>query len=139
MVHILLIEDNPADVLLMKEALAGNETSARLLVVDDGDKAIRFLRCEDPYTSAIRPDLIFLDLNLPRLDGREVLASLKTDAKLKRIPVIVLTTSEAERDIRRAYELYANCYVRKPNDLDEFISVVRACENFWLKTVRLPE
>jgi len=137
-VNILLVEDNPADVLLMREALAENGTLARLLVVEDGDQAIRFLHCQDPYTAAIRPDLVFLDLNLPRRDGREVLANVKMCTELRRIPIIVLTTSEAERDVRRAYELFANCYVRKPSDLDEYLSVVKACENFWVKTVRLP-
>ncbi|MBC8167907.1 MAG: response regulator [Bryobacteraceae bacterium] len=122
----------------MREALSTNGTGINLLVVEDGDQAIRFLRNLEPYSAAIRPDLIFLDLNLPKRDGREVLAEVKTDAELRRIPVIVLTTSEAERDVRRAYDLYANCYVRKPTDLDEYMKVIKACENFWLKIVRLP-
>lgn len=137
-VNILLVEDNPGDVRLMKEALATNGTPNKLMVVEDGDLAIRFLRRTGAYSEAIRPDLIFLDLNLPKRDGREVLAEVKGDLELRRIPVIVLTTSEAEKDVQRAYELHANCYVRKPTDLDEYISVIKACENFWIHVARLP-
>jgi two-component system, chemotaxis family, response regulator Rcp1 len=137
-VRILLVEDNPGDVRLMREALAINGTESRLLVVEDGDAALRFLQREPPYTEAERPDLIFLDLNLPRKDGREVLAHVKADLRLRTIPVVVLTTSEAERDIQQAYALHANCYIRKPNDLDEYISVIRTCEHFWFRVVKLP-
>ena len=137
-VTILLVEDNPGDVRLMREALMPGVASKTLQVVEDGEQAIRFLRRADPYAESTRPDLIFLDLNLPRKDGREVLAEIKSDLVLRRIPVIVLTTSEADRDVHRAYDLHANCYVRKPTDLDEYLSVIRACENFWLNIVRLP-
>lgn len=137
-VNILLVEDNPGDVRLMREALATNASATRLLVVEDGEQAIRFLHREGPYAEAVRPDLIFLDLNLPRRDGREVLAEVKADHELRRIPIIVLTTSEADKDVQRAYELHANCYIRKPTDLDEYLSVIKACENFWLNIVRLP-
>lgn len=136
--HILLVEDNPGDVRLMREALTINGGKNKLLVVEDGEQAIRFLRRAEPYANSVRPDLIFLDLNLPRKDGREVLAEIKADASLRRIPVIVLTTSEADRDIHRAYDLHANCYIRKPTDLDEYLDVIRACENFWLHIVLLP-
>ena len=137
--NILLVEDNPGDVRLMKEALTSSGTRSRLSVVEDGDQALRYLHRDSPYSEAVRPDIIFLDLNLPKRDGREVLAQVKTHTDLRRIPVIVLTTSEASLDVQKAYDLYANCYVRKPNDLDEYLSVVKACENFWLSIVRLPE
>jgi two-component system, chemotaxis family, response regulator Rcp1 len=135
---ILLVEDNPGDVRLMKEALKEAEVSTHLSVVYDGEAALSFLRRRNGYTDAPRPDLIFLDLNLPRRDGREVLAEIKSDDQLRRIPVVVLTTSEAERDIVNAYDLHANCYVKKPIDLDKFIQVVRECERFWLQIARLP-
>lgn len=135
---ILLIEDNPGDVRLMREALLANGTATRLLVVEDGDAALKFLGREGQYANASRPDLIFLDLNLPRKDGREVLAHIKADPLLRTIPVVVLTTSEAERDIQQAYALHANCYIRKPNDLDEYLSVIRTCEHFWFHIVKLP-
>jgi two-component system, chemotaxis family, response regulator Rcp1 len=135
---ILLVEDNPGDVRLMKEALKEAEVSTELSVVYDGEAALNFLRRANGYTDSPRPDLIFLDLNLPRRDGREVLAEIKADDKLRRIPVVVLTTSEAERDIVNAYDLHANCYVKKPIDLDKFIQVVRECEKFWLHIARLP-
>ena len=137
-VNILLVEDNPGDVRLMKEALSESTEYCRLTTVEDGEQAVRFLRRLAPFADAVRPDLIFLDLNLPRKDGREVLAEIKSDTGLRRIPVIVLTTSEADRDVHRAYDLHANCYVRKPTDLDEYLSVIRACEKFWLHIVRLP-
>lgn len=136
--HILLVEDNPGDVRLMREALALSSTDGKLMVVEDGDEAIRFLRRTAPYSEAVRPDLIFLDLNLPKRDGRQVLAEVKADVELRRIPIIVLTTSEAERDVQKAYELHANCYIRKPADLDEYLNVIQACENFWLNIARLP-
>jgi two-component system, chemotaxis family, response regulator Rcp1 len=136
--RILLVEDNPGDVRLMREALTANGMSKTLSVVEDGEQALSFLRRHGTYSEAPRPDLIFLDLNLPRKDGREVLAEIKENSDLRRIPVIVLTTSESETDVKRAYELHANCYVKKPTDLDEYLSVVKACESFWLHVVRLP-
>ena len=136
--RILLVEDNPGDVRLMREALAANGMSKALSVVEDGEQALSFLKRRGTYSEAPRPDLIFLDLNLPRKDGREVLAEIKESNDLRRIPVIVLTTSESEIDVKRAYELHANCYVKKPTDLDEYLSVVKACESFWLHVVRLP-
>lgn len=138
-VNILLVEDNPGDVRLMKEALASNGTPNNLQVVEDGDQALRYLHQTEPFSGATRPDLIFLDLNLPKKDGREVLAEVKSDSSLRRIPVVVLTTSEADKDVQRAYELYANCYVKKPTDLDDYLTVIRACENFWIHIVRLPK
>jgi two-component system, chemotaxis family, response regulator Rcp1 len=137
--EVLLVEDNPADVRLFREALRDRKAELDLHVVDNGEDALRFLRREGPFHSAPKPDLIVLDLNLPRKDGREVLAEVKQDPGLRRIPVVVLTTSNAESDVTRAYDLHANCYLRKPSDLDEFISAVRACESFWLNIVRLPE
>ncbi len=122
----------------MREALATNGTASRLLVVEDGDAALRFLQRQPPYADAERPDLIFLDLNLPRKDGREVLAYVKADSNLRTIPVVVLTTSEAERDVQQAYALHANCYIRKPNDLDDYLTVIRTCEHFWFHIVKLP-
>jgi CheY-like chemotaxis protein len=136
--NILLVEDNPGDVRLMREALKTNGGPTRLHVVDDGEKALCFLRRAGIFRNAVRPDLIFLDLNLPKKDGRDVLCEIKSDSDLKRIPVVILTTSEAERDIQRAYDLYANCYVTKPGDLDQYLDVIRACEHFWLRIVRLP-
>jgi chemotaxis family two-component system response regulator Rcp1 len=135
---ILLVEDNPGDVRLMREALATNGMSKSLSVVEDGEQALSFLKRNGSFKQAPRPDLIFLDLNLPRKDGREVLAEIKASSDLRRIPVIVLTTSESDNDIKKAYELHANCYVKKPTDLDEYLSVVKACESFWLHIVRLP-
>jgi CheY-like chemotaxis protein len=135
---ILLVEDNPGDVRLMREALAEAGVDTQLSVVYDGEAALNFLRHTNGYSESPRPDLIFLDLNLPRRDGREVLSEIKQDERLRRIPVVVLTTSEAERDILHAYDLHANCYVKKPIDLDQFIHVVRECEKFWLHIARLP-
>jgi two-component system, chemotaxis family, response regulator Rcp1 len=135
---ILLVEDNPGDVRLMREALASNGMAKMLKVVEDGEEALSFLNRIGSFQGAPRPDLIFLDLNLPRKDGREVLAEIKASTELRRIPVIVLTTSESDNDVDKAYELHANCYVRKPTDLDEYLSVVKACESFWLHIVRLP-
>jgi CheY-like chemotaxis protein len=122
----------------MREALREGVIPNHLSVVENGEDAVAFLRKAGRYEDSPRPDLIFLDLNLPRKDGREVLADIKQDKDLRRIPVVVLTTSEAEKDIVKAYDLHANCYVRKPVDLDQFLSVVRGCEEFWLTTVRLP-
>ena len=137
-VEILLVEDNLGDVRLTEEALVEGKVSNKLTVARDGVEALQILRREPPYQDATRPDLILLDLNLPRKDGREVLAVLKADADLRRIPVVVLTTSSAERDIVRSYDLHANCYINKPVDLEQFISVVRQIDDFWLTVVRLP-
>ena len=137
-VEILLVEDNEGDVRLTREALREGHLRNRLHVVEDGERALDFLFRRGDYASAPRPDLILLDLNLPRRDGREVLAEIKSDTILRRIPVVVLTTSEAEQDILESYNLHANCYVRKPVDLDAFIQVVRSIDNFWLAIVKLP-
>jgi chemotaxis family two-component system response regulator Rcp1 len=137
-IEILLIEDNLGDVRLTMEAFKEGKVSNNLNVVKDGVEAIAFLRQEDKYADAPRPDLILLDLNLPRKDGREVLAEIKQDLDLKRIPVVILTTSQAEQDILKTYNLYANCYITKPVDLEQFITVVRSIETFWLNIVKLP-
>ena len=136
--HILLVEDNPGDVRLMKEALRSNGVNQQLHVVTDGDQAVRFLQRRPPFEEAVRPDLIFLDLNLPKKDGREVLAEIKKNDRLKHIPVVVLTTSKADEDVLRSYELHANCYVTKPVDLEKFIVVVQSIDRFWLTVVTLP-
>lgn len=137
-VHILLVEDNPGDVHLTEEALHEGKVLNRLSVVNDGVEALAFLRREGRYADARRPDLILLDLNLPRIDGRQVLAAIKQDPDLHRIPVVVLTSSRAEEDILRTYNLNANCYVTKPVDLDQFLHVIKSIEDFWLTVVRLP-
>jgi CheY-like chemotaxis protein len=137
-VEILLVEDNPGDVRLTQEALKDNKVHNHLHIVSDGVEALAFLRKEGRYAGSPRPDLILLDLNLPRKDGREVLAEIKADEQLRRIPVVVLTTSKAEEDILRAYDLSANCYITKPVDFDQFIRVVRSIEDFWLAMVKLP-
>lgn len=137
-VEILLVEDNPGDVRLTREALREGKVRNNLNVVDDGVKALAYLRREGEYAGASRPDLILLDLNLPRMSGREVLAAVKADPELRSIPVVVLTSSQAEQDIMKAYELNVNCYVTKPVDLDQFIAVVKAIEDFWFTIVRLP-
>ncbi len=137
-VHVLLVEDNPADVRLTREVLADGKITNTLHVVADGEQAMAFLRNQAPYTSAPRPDLILLDLNLPRKDGREVLAEVKSDPSLKIIPVVILTTSRSDRDILESYNLHANCYISKPVDLHQFMEVVRTIEDFWLSIVRLP-
>jgi CheY-like chemotaxis protein len=137
-IEILLVEDSPADVDLTREALDDAKVHNNLHVASDGVEALAFLRREGRYADAPRPDLILLDLNLPKKDGREVLAEIKDDPKLRRIPVVILTTSEAEQDILRSYDLHANCYITKPVDLDSFIDVVRSIEGFWLAIVRLP-
>ncbi len=138
-VEILLVEDNPGDARLTIEALKEAKVHNRLHTVSDGVEAMAFLRREAPYTDVPRPDIILLDLNMPRMDGREVLAELKEDAALKMIPVVVLTTSQAEEDIMRSYNLHANCYISKPVGLDQFLTVIRSIENFWLSVVRLPK
>jgi chemotaxis family two-component system response regulator Rcp1 len=137
-IEILLVEDSPGDVRLTREALLDAKVHNNLSVVSDGVEALAFLRREGTYAEVSQPDLILLDLNLPKKDGREVLAEIKRDPVLKRIPVVVLTTSEAEQDILESYELHANCYVTKPVDLDQFIRVVRSIEDFWLAIVKLP-
>jgi two-component system, chemotaxis family, response regulator Rcp1 len=138
LVEILLVEDNPGDVRLTQEAFKENRMHNDLHVVDDGVKAMQFLRKEGPYADAVRPDVILLDLNLPRKDGREVLAEIKADDDLRRIPVVVLTTSDAEQDVLMTYNLHANCYINKPVDLAQFIQVVKSIEGFWLSLVMLP-
>ena len=137
-IDILLVEDNPGDVRLTREALNGAKVTNTLHVVTDGLEALAYLRRQRQYSSALRPDLILLDLNLPKKDGREVLADIKSDSSLKRIPVVILTTSQAEQDILRTYDLHANCYVSKPVDLEQFINVVKEIEEFWLTIVKLP-
>jgi chemotaxis family two-component system response regulator Rcp1 len=137
-VQILLVEDNPGDVRLTIEALRGAKVANELHVVQNGEEAIDFLRQRGSYADASRPDLVLLDLNLPRLDGRDVLADIKTDSSLASIPILVLTSSSAEEDIARSYELHANCFVTKPVDFGEFIAAVRSLEGFWLKIVKLP-
>lgn len=137
-IEILMIEDNPGDVRLTQEALKENKMYNCLHVVRDGVEAMAFLRQEGRYADAPRPDLILLDLNLPKKDGREVLAEIKADENLKRIPVVILTSSQAEEDVLRTYNLHANCYVTKPVDLDQFIRVVKSIEEFWLTIVKLP-
>jgi CheY-like chemotaxis protein len=137
-IEILLVEDNPADVRLTMEALKEDKVLNHLSVAMDGVEALAFLRHEGHYAGAPRPDLVLLDLNLPRKDGREVLAEIKRDPDLRRIPVVVLTTSQAEQDIVKSYDLYANCYVTKPVDLHQFISAVKSIEGFWFTVVKLP-
>ena len=138
MIDILMVEDNPGDVRLTREALKGAKVLHQLNVVSDGEATLDYLYRRPPYQAATRPDLVLLDLNLPRKDGREVLSSIKADASLKSIPVVILTTSQAEEDVLRAYSLSANCYVTKPVDFDQFIRIVQAIEEFWLTIVTLP-
>ena len=137
-IEILLVEDNPGDVRLTKEALKEGKVYSNLHTVKDGVEAMEFLRRQGKYKDAPRPDIILLDLNLPRKDGRGVLADVKQDPALRNIPVVVLTSSQAEQDIVRAYELHANCYVTKPVDLDQFVKIVRSIEQFWFTVVKLP-
>jgi chemotaxis family two-component system response regulator Rcp1 len=138
-IEILLVEDSPGDVRLTREAFADAKVSNRLSVVTDGVEAIDFLRKRGRFASGTKPDLVLLDLNLPKKDGREVLREMKADESLKRIPVVVLTTSRAEEDILKAYDLHANCYITKPVDFPRFLEVVRSIEDFWLTVVKLPE
>ena len=137
-IEILLVEDNPGDADLAKEALSESKLNNHLYVVDDGEKAIDFLHKTGEYQNMPRPDLIILDLNLPKKNGKEVLEEIKTDDRLKRIPVVILTTSRAEEDILKTYNLHANCYITKPIDLDQFLHVVQSIKNFWLSIVVLP-
>jgi CheY-like chemotaxis protein len=137
-VEVLLVEDSPGDVRLTREALKEGKVRNNLNVVSDGVEAMEYLLREGAYANATRPDIVLLDLNMPRKDGREVLAEMKADKNLRRIPVVILTTSEAEQDILRTYDLHANCYLTKPVDLDQFISIVKSVEDFWLTIVKLP-
>ncbi|MBF0505523.1 MAG: response regulator [Nitrospirae bacterium] len=137
-IEILLVEDNPGDVRLTVEVLKDARVRNNMNMVNDGAEALAFLRHEGKYSAAPRPDLILLDLNLPKKDGREVLAEIKADPDLKRIPVVVLTVSKDEVDILKSYDLYANCYITKPINLEQFITVVRSIEDFWLTIVKLP-
>ena len=137
-IEILLVEDNPGDVRLTVEGLNEGKVRNNLHLARDGVEALAFLRREGEFQNAVRPDLILLDLNLPRKDGREVLQDLKSDPLLRTIPVVVLTTSRSEQDVLRSYELQANCYITKPVDLEQFITVVKSIEDFWLTIVTLP-
>jgi chemotaxis family two-component system response regulator Rcp1 len=137
-VDILLVEDNAGDVRLTQEVLKSSKVRNNLIVATNGQEALNCLRRQGKYSASPRPDLILLDLNLPVMDGREVLERIKDDSDLKRIPVVILTTSKAEEDILKTYDLHANCYVTKPVDLDQFVKVVRSLEDFWLAIVKLP-
>lgn len=138
MIQILLVEDDPGDVLITREAFAENKVRNVLNVVSDGESALSYLRNEGDFAAVPRPDLILLDLNLPRMSGHEVLEEIKTDTDLQRIPVVVLTTSDAEEDILRSYNLHANAYVTKPVDFERFLTVVRQIDDFFVTVVRLP-
>ncbi|WP_205687345.1 response regulator [Cellulomonas endophytica] len=137
-VEVLLVEDDPGDVLMTREAFEDNKLRNRLTVVPDGVEALQYLRREGEHTDAVTPDLVLLDLNLPRMSGREVLEEMKGDPVLRSIPVVVLTTSEADEDVRSSYALHANAYVTKPVDFDRFIDVVRQIDEFFVEVVRLP-
>ena len=136
--RVLLVEDNPGDVRLTVEALKEGKVRNNFHTVEDGVQAMAFLRRQGEYAKSPRPDLVLLDLNLPKMNGREVLAEIKQDPDLRRIPVVILTVSKAEQDILKTYNLYANCYITKPVDLDQFLEVVKSIENFWLTVVMLP-
>jgi CheY-like chemotaxis protein len=137
-IHLLLVEDDPGDVLMTREALSAGKVVHELHVVDNGEDALAFLRQQAPYKDAPRPDLVFLDLNLPRVDGREVLAQVKQDPLLRSIPIVILTTSSAEDDVARSYDLHANVYVTKPVDLASFLEAIRHIDEFFLTVARLP-
>jgi len=137
-IEMLLVEDNPGDARLAMEALKDAKVHNKLHWVQDGVEAMDFLRRKGNYSEAPRPDVVLLDLNLPKKDGREVLADVKADEDLRRIPVVILTISDAEEDVIKTYNLHANCYIRKPIDLDQFVGVVKAIEGFWLTIVKLP-
>ncbi len=137
-IQILMVEDNPDDVLLAREALKDAKVHCNLHVTEDGVMALKFLRKSDEFSDAPRPDIILLDLNLPRKDGREVLEEIKDDSALRSIPVVILTTSDAAEDITRAYNSHVNCYITKPVDFDQFIKVVKSIEDFWFTVVKLP-
>ena len=137
-IEILLVEDNPGDIRLTQEAMRESKLTNRLHIVEDGEQAMAFLRREGKYAQAARPDLVLLDLNLPKKDGREVLAEMKADPNLRRIPVVILTTSQAEQDILESYERYANCYITKGKGFEQFIEIVKSIKDFWLSIVKLP-
>jgi CheY-like chemotaxis protein len=137
-IEVLLVEDDPGDVLLIREAFEYNKVHNNLHVASDGEQALAFLRKEGEHAGAARPDLVLLDLNLPRKDGREVLAEVKQDPELRTIPIVVLTTSEAEEDVLKSYQLHANAYVTKPVDFERFVSIVRQIDDFFVSVVRLP-
>jgi two-component system, chemotaxis family, response regulator Rcp1 len=139
LVEILLVEDNPGDVRLTIEALREGRVLNNLHVASDGVEALEYLNREGKFPDAVRPDMILLDLNLPRMDGRELLAEIKSSPDLRRIPVVILTTSKAEEDIVQTYDLHANCYITKPVDLDSFMEVVKSIEDFWFTIVKLPQ
>jgi CheY-like chemotaxis protein len=138
LIDILLVEDNPGDARLTQEVLKDSQIRNNLHIVPDGIEALDFLHRRGKYIIAPRPDMILLDLNLPRMDGRELLQVIKADESFRRIPVIIMTTSDDERDVLQAYELYANCYITKPVDLPRFIEIIKSIESFWFSTVRLP-
>ena len=137
-INILLVEDNPGDARLTMEALKEGKFNNTLIHVRDGVEALDYLRCKGAFKNAVRPDLILLDLNMPRKDGRETLAEIKADPDLRRIPVVILTTSKAEEDIFRSYDLHANCFITKPVKLAQFFDVVKNVEDFWMSIVKLP-
>jgi CheY-like chemotaxis protein len=137
-IEVLLVEDNPGDAQLTRIALEDSQISIHLNVVEDGVEAMAFLRKQGKYAKFRNPDIVLLDFNLPRKDGREVLAEIKGDENLRRIPVVVLTTSQAEEDILKAYNLSANCYITKPVDFDQFVKIIQSIENFWFAIVKLP-
>ncbi len=136
--QVLLVEDNPGDVRLTQEVLAECKIATHLSIVGDGVQALAFLRRQAPFEDNLRPDLILLDLNIPKKNGSEVLKEIKADASLRRIPVVILTTSKAEQDIQRSYDLHANCYIHKPVDFESFTKVIRSIEDFWFTRVMLP-
>jgi len=138
LIDILIVEDNSGDARLIKEVLNDNKIFGSLHLAKDGVEAMEFLRNEGQFKNAFKPDLIILDLNLPRKDGREVLAEIKTDEALKHIPVVIMTISQAEEDILKSYNLHANCYITKPIDLNQFIKIVKSIEDFWFTIVKLP-
>ena len=137
-IEVLLVEDNPADVDLMKETLEDDKIRLHLNVVTDGEEAMNYLQKKGSYKNAVTPDLIFLDLNLPKMDGREVLAAIKNDSELKTIPVVILSTSDAETDVFKSYAIGANCYVTKPVGLEQFTKIIKEIQEFWFGVVKLP-
>lgn len=137
-VDILLVEDDPGDVELTREGLAAGKLLVNMQTVDDGLKALSYLHREAPYSDAVRPDIILLDLNMPRMDGRETLKAIKADPQLRSIPVVVLTTSEAEGDVFNCYDLGASCYIAKPVGFEDFLKVIRSLEHFWFTVVKMP-
>ncbi len=137
-IDILVVEDNPGDARLITEVLNDNKVFSSLYIVNDGVEAMRFLKNEGKYKTVLKPDLIILDLNLPKKDGREVLAEIKSDEGLKHIPIVIMTISQAEEDILKSYNLHANCYITKPIDLNQFIKAVKSIEDFWFSIVKLP-